>query len=89
MASLGECAQQVAHLEVGESPGVWWTYPFLMLLVPKKKEVSDPSSREFVLSLWLEKQVQRSGGREAKRAAVRDLEDELLHIHNARAFRKT
>ena len=62
---------------------------FFNALGTKKKEVSDPSSREFVLSLWLEKQVQRSGGREAKRAAVRDLEDELLHIHNVRAFRKT
>ena len=54
----------------------------------KKKKVSDPSSREFVLSLWLEKQVQRSGGRGAKRAAVGDLEDELLHVHTVRAFRK-
>ena len=54
----------------------------------KKKEVSDPSSREFVLILWLDKQVQRSGGRGAKRAAVRDLEDGLLHIHNVRTFRK-
>ena len=54
----------------------------------KKKEVSDPSSREFVLSLWLDKQVQRSGGRGAKRAAVRDLEDGLPYIHVVRAFRK-